>query len=112
LAAETGVVMLLFLNIAYDNEAARGGAITEERLHAAVIEGAVMRVRPKLMTVATTILGLMPIMWMTGAGAGPMKRMAAPMIGGLVSSLLLTLIVIPAVYALLKVWQADSIGSE
>jgi Cu(I)/Ag(I) efflux system membrane protein CusA/SilA len=69
-----------------------------------------MRVRPKVMTVATTILGLMPIMWMAGAGAGPMKRMAAPMIGGLVSSLLLTLIVIPAVYALLKAWQRDSDG--
>ncbi len=105
LAAETGVVMLLFLNIAYKNELARGGALTRKRLYDAIIEGAVMRVRPKLMTVMTTIMGLMPIMWMTGAGARPMKRMAAPMIGGLVSSLLLTLIVIPAVYAIVQAWR-------
>ncbi len=102
LAAETGVVMLLFLNIAYDSEAGRGGPMTLKRLYGAIIEGAVMRVRPKLMTVVTTVLGLMPLMWMTGAGARPMKRMAAPMIGGLISSVILTLIVIPAIYAIVK----------
>jgi Cu(I)/Ag(I) efflux system membrane protein CusA/SilA len=102
LAAETGVVMLLFLNIAWAKEKARAGVMTLNRLHSAVIEGAVIRVRPKIMTVATTIMGLMPIMWMIGAGARPMKRMAAPMIGGLISSTILTLIVIPAIYAMVK----------
>jgi len=102
LAAETGVVMLLFLNLAYADEMKRGGAMTVERLYDAIVHGAVMRVRPKLMTVATTIMGLLPIMWMMGAGARPMKRMAAPMIGGLISSTILTLVVIPAVYALIE----------
>ncbi len=102
LAAETGVVMLLFLNIAWAKEKAKAGVMTMSRLHSAVIEGAVIRVRPKIMTVATTIMGLLPIMWMIGAGARPMKRMAAPMIGGLISSTILTLIVIPAIYAMVK----------
>jgi len=103
LATETGVVMVLFLDLAYGDELKRGGWImTPQRLHDAIIHGAVMRVRPKMMTVATTIMGLLPIMWMTGTGAQPMKRMAAPMIGGLVSSMILTLIVIPVIYALVK----------
>jgi len=102
LAAETGVVMLLFLNLAFDSEKAQGGVINASRLNRAIMEGAVMRVRPKLMTVVTTIMGLAPIMWMTGAGARPMKRMPPPMIGGLVSSTILTLIVIPAIYVLIK----------
>jgi Cu(I)/Ag(I) efflux system membrane protein CusA/SilA len=102
LAVETGVVMLLFLNLALDDELKKGGAMTPGRLHEAIVNGAVMRVRPKLMSVGTTILGLVPLMWMTGTGASVMKRMAAPMIGGLVSSTLLTLIVIPAIYALLR----------
>jgi len=102
LAAETGVVMLLFLNLAYERESSSGGAIDSLRLNKAIIGGSVMRVRPILMTVVTTIMGLLPIMWMTGAGARPMKRMAAPMIGGLVSSTILTLVVIPAIYAILR----------
>jgi Cu(I)/Ag(I) efflux system membrane protein CusA/SilA len=102
LAAETGVVMLLFLNLAYAEETKRGGDMTAERLYDAIVHGAVMRVRPKVMTVATTIMGLLPIMWMMGAGARPMKRMAAPMIGGLISSTILTLVVIPAIYALIE----------
>jgi Cu(I)/Ag(I) efflux system membrane protein CusA/SilA len=108
LAVETGVVMLLFLNLAYRDEAARGGAMTRQRMYDAIVHGAVMRLRPKVMTVATTIMGLMPLMWMMGAGARPMKRMAAPMIGGLVSSAVLTLIVIPAIYA---IWKRRSIES-
>ncbi len=102
LAAETGVVMLLFLDLAYEEERRRGEGMTLPRLYDAIIHGAVMRVRPKIMTVATTIMGLLPIMWMMGTGARPMKRMAAPMIGGLVSSTILTLIVIPVVYAIVK----------
>jgi Cu(I)/Ag(I) efflux system membrane protein CusA/SilA len=102
LAVETGVVMLLFLNLALQDEVRKGGTWTTERLHAAIVHGAVMRVRPKLMSVGTTILGLIPLMWMTGTGASVMKRMAAPMIGGLISSTILTLVVIPAIYALLR----------
>jgi Cu(I)/Ag(I) efflux system membrane protein CusA/SilA len=102
LAVETGVVMLLFLNLALDDELKKGGEMTKARLHDAIMHGAVMRVRPKLMSVGTTVLGLVPLMWMTGTGASVMKRMAAPMIGGLVSSTLLTLIVIPAIYALIR----------
>jgi Cu(I)/Ag(I) efflux system membrane protein CusA/SilA len=102
LAVETGVVMLLFLNLALDDELKKGGEMTKARLHDAIMHGAVMRVRPKLMSVGTTVLGLAPLMWMTGTGASVMKRMAAPMIGGLVSSTLLTLIVIPAIYALIR----------
>jgi Cu(I)/Ag(I) efflux system membrane protein CusA/SilA len=102
LAVETGVVMLLFLNLAYKDELVRGGTMTTPRLYDSIIHGAVMRVRPKIMTVATTIMGLLPLMWMMGTGARPMKRMAAPMIGGLVSSTILTLIVIPVIYAIVK----------
>jgi Cu(I)/Ag(I) efflux system membrane protein CusA/SilA len=102
LAVETGVVMLLFLNLALQDEVRKGGTWTTERLHDAIVQGAVMRVRPKLMSVGTTILGLIPLMWMTGTGASVMKRMAAPMIGGLISSTILTLVVIPAIYALLR----------
>ncbi|MHC4830098.1 MAG: efflux RND transporter permease subunit, partial [Planctomycetota bacterium] len=101
LAAETGVIMLVFLHMAYDRICG-AGPITRATLHATILEGAVLRVRPLLMSVATTILGLFPIMWATGAGARPMWRMATPMIGGLVSSLVLTLVVIPAVYAIAK----------
>jgi Cu(I)/Ag(I) efflux system membrane protein CusA/SilA len=74
------------------------------RIYDSIIHGAVMRVRPKIMTVATTIMGLLPLMWMMGAGARPMKRMAAPMIGGLVSSTILTLIVIPVIFAIVKTY--------
>jgi Cu(I)/Ag(I) efflux system membrane protein CusA/SilA len=105
LAAETGVVMLVYLDLAYAKELAKGGRMTVRRLYDAIVEGAVMRVRPKMMTVMTTIMALLPIMWAAGAGARPMKRMAAPMIGGLVSSLVLTLVVIPVIYALVKEWK-------
>ena len=71
-------------------------------LYAAVMEGAVERVRPKMMTVATIMAGLLPIMWSAGAGAEVMRRIAAPMVGGMISSTLLTLIVIPALYALIE----------
>jgi Cu(I)/Ag(I) efflux system membrane protein CusA/SilA len=107
LAVETGVVMLLFLNLAWEEEARRGGPVTAGRLLDAIVHGAVMRVRPKVMTVATTIMGLLPLMWMMGAGARPMKRMAAPMIGGLLSSAILTLVVIPVIYA---IWKSRHAG--
>jgi Cu(I)/Ag(I) efflux system membrane protein CusA/SilA len=104
-AAETGVVMLIYLNKALEERRARrrqeGTALTADDLREAVIEGAVLRVRPKIMTVVAIIAGLLPIMWGTGTGSEVMRRIAAPMVGGMVSATVLTLIVIPAIYALL-----------
>jgi Cu(I)/Ag(I) efflux system membrane protein CusA/SilA len=97
-AAETGVVMLLYLDNAYNDRLRRGEMKTLNDLTAAVMQGAVERVRPKLMTVTTTIMGLLPIMWAHGAGSQVMKRIAAPMVGGLVTSVLLTLVIIPVIY--------------
>jgi Cu(I)/Ag(I) efflux system membrane protein CusA/SilA len=108
-AAETGVVMLIYLDHAW--EAAQARCKTENRrvtsadLYAAVMEGAVERVRPKMMTVVAIMAGLLPIMWSTGTGSEVMSRIAAPMVGGMISSTVLTLIVIPAIYALVKQWQ-------
>ncbi len=101
-AAETGVVMLLYLDEARKDRVARGELTHESQLVAAVREGALGRLRPKVMTVATIILGLMPILWGHGTGSEVMRRIAAPMVGGMVTSTLLTLVVIPAVYLLLR----------
>ena len=105
-AAETGVVMLIYLDHALKELQARrsaeGRPFTREDLHAAIMTGAVERVRPKMMTVAAIMAGLLPIMWSHGTGAEVMQPIAVPMIGGMVSSTLLTLIVIPAVYAVVK----------
>ena len=97
-AAETGVVMIVYLDDAYGHAKRQGQMRTSSDLEEAVIEGAVQRVRPKIMTVLSTMMGLMPIMWSVGTGADVMKRIAAPMIGGMVSSTILTLAVIPAIY--------------
>jgi len=102
LDAETGVFMLLFLDLSHDEAAKAGRLRTRGDLAEAIVHGAVKRVRPKAMTVAAAMLGLMPIMWSTGTGAEVMKRIAAPMIGGLVTSFALELLVYPAVYALWK----------
>jgi Cu(I)/Ag(I) efflux system membrane protein CusA/SilA len=99
-AAETGVVMLLYLDEAWEDRMARGELTRESQLVAAVREGALGRLRPKVMTVATIILGLMPILWGHGTGSEVMRRIAAPMVGGMVTSTLLTLVVIPALYLL------------
>ena len=105
-AAETGVVMLIYLDQALNRLKAKcqaeGRAFERTDLYDAIMEGAVERVRPKMMTVAAIMAGLLPIMWSTGAGSEVMRRIAIPMIGGMVSSTLLTLIVIPAVYAVVK----------
>ncbi len=98
LAAETGVVMLLYIDNAYKDRLLHGQMNTRTDLHGAIVHGAVERVRPKLMTVTTTIMGLLPIMWGHGTGSQVMKRIAAPMVGGLITSTVLTLIVIPAIY--------------
>ncbi|MCB1555631.1 MAG: efflux RND transporter permease subunit [Xanthomonadales bacterium] len=105
-AAETGVVMLIYLDHALEARAtvrrANGESLRMEDLTDAIIEGAVERVRPKMMTVVAIMAGLMPIMWSTGTGSEVMRRIAAPMVGGMVSSTVLTLAVIPAIYALVK----------
>jgi len=105
-AAETGVVMLIYLDHAWAAARQRtGGRPALADLYAAVMEGAVERVRPKMMTVTAIMAGLLPIMWSSGAGSEVMRRIAAPMVGGMISSTVLTLVVIPAVYALVKEWQ-------
>ena len=101
-AAETGVVMLLYLNQAWDAQLRAPGARTAGELYAAVMEGAVERVRPKMMTVTAIIAGLLPLLWSDGAGSSVMRRIAAPMIGGMVSSTVLTLLLIPIAFTLLK----------
>ena len=108
-AAETGVVMLIYLDHAWAAAQARrraeGRTPDAADLYAAVMEGAVERVRPKMMTVVAIMAGLLPIMWGTGTGSEVMSRIAAPMVGGMISSTVLTLAVIPALYALVKEWQ-------
>jgi Cu(I)/Ag(I) efflux system membrane protein CusA/SilA len=105
-AAETGVVMLIYLNHAYAEvrarRAAEGRGVTRADLRDAIMEGAVERVRPKMMTVVAIMAGLLPIMWSSGTGSEIMQRIAVPMIGGMMSSTLLTLIVIPAIFGLVK----------
>jgi copper/silver efflux system protein len=105
-AAETGVVMLIYLDQAFTDlqaqRAAEGRAFTHEDLHAAIMSGGAERVRPLMMTVAAIMAGLLPIMWNHGTGAEVMQRIAVPMIGGMVSATVLTLVVIPAIYAVVK----------
>ena len=100
LDAETGVFMLLFLDLSFEEARKAGRLATDADLEEAIVHGAVKRLRPKLMTVAASFLGLMPIMWSTGTGADMMKRVAAPMVGGLSTSFLLELLVYPPVYLL------------
>ncbi|MBK7842920.1 MAG: efflux RND transporter permease subunit [Bdellovibrionales bacterium] len=102
LDAETGVFMLMYLDLAFDDRVKRGKMKSLSDLKAAVVEGAVHRIRPKLMTVSTLFVGLTPIMWSVGAGADVMKRIAAPMIGGLITSFLLELLIYPVVFYLWK----------
>jgi Cu(I)/Ag(I) efflux system membrane protein CusA/SilA len=105
-AAETGVIMLIYLDHAMKElqaeRAAEGKEFTRADLNAAIMLGAVERVRPKMMTVVAIMAGLIPILWSTGTGSEVMQRIAVPMIGGMISSTILTLVVIPAVYALIK----------
>ncbi|MFC1481197.1 efflux RND transporter permease subunit [Candidatus Neomarinimicrobiota bacterium] len=105
-AAETGVVMLIYLDNAYHDRMRRGEMRSLADLYDAVMEGAVERVRPKMMTVTATMAGLVPILWGSGTGSQAMKRIATPMVGGLVTSTLLTLLVIPTIY---YIWRSISI---
>jgi Cu(I)/Ag(I) efflux system membrane protein CusA/SilA len=108
-AAETGVIMLIYLDHAWEELKAKRRTENQEPtlhdLYEAIMEGAVERVRPKMMTVVAIMAGLLPIMWGTGTGSEVMSRIAAPMVGGMISSTVLTLAVIPAIYALVKQWQ-------
>lgn len=107
LAAETGIVMMVYLDRAYERRKAAGLMRNKDDLVWAHLEGTVLRVRPKLMTVATTLVALVPILWSQGAGADVMKRIAAPMVGGVISSTFLTLEIIPVIYTWWRQWQLD-----
>jgi Cu(I)/Ag(I) efflux system membrane protein CusA/SilA len=129
-AAETGVVMLIYLEKAWQEKLAEcasrphpnplpGGEgadvsrlVSREDLHDAIMHGAVERVRPKMMTVVAIMAGLLPILWSSGTGSEVMRRIAAPMVGGMVSSAVLTLLVIPAIYALIKRHEKSSINNS
>jgi Cu(I)/Ag(I) efflux system membrane protein CusA/SilA len=104
LDAETGVFMLLFLDLAYEERVRAGRMRTYADLEDAIIHGAVRRIRPKAMTVTAMFMGLLPIMWSVGSGADMMKRVAAPMVGGVFTSFVLELLVYPVLYSIWK-WR-------
>ncbi len=107
LATETGIVMLVYLDEAFNRKKRQNQLNSLKDLYDSVIEGAVERVRPLIMTVATTLIGLLPVMYGSGAGSQIMKRIAAPMVGGLISSTIMTLIIIPVMYNIWKMWKID-----
>jgi Cu(I)/Ag(I) efflux system membrane protein CusA/SilA len=104
--AETGVFMLLYLDLAFEERKKEGRMNTVDDLHESVVQGAAKRIRPKFMTVATMFVGLAPIMWSVGTGSDVMKRIAAPLVGGIFTSFVLELVVFPAVYSLWK-WHSE-----
>jgi len=108
LDAETGVVMLLYLDLAYDEWKQRGRLLTTTDLRDAIYHGAVKRVRPKAMTAAVIIAGLLPILWSHGTGADTMKRIAMPMVGGVVTSTLMELLVYPAIF---YIWRRRGLAA-
>ncbi|HZY31122.1 MAG TPA: CusA/CzcA family heavy metal efflux RND transporter, partial [Candidatus Methylomirabilis sp.] len=103
--AETGIVMLLYLDHAYEKRQREGRLTSKADLQEAIEEGAVQRIRPKMMTVMAILMGLLPIMWSHGTGADVMKRIAAPMIGGIVTSFLLELLIYPVIFEIWRGWQ-------
>jgi Cu(I)/Ag(I) efflux system membrane protein CusA/SilA len=112
-AAETGVVMLIYLDISYQKFKEKyGEKFNRKHLQEAIEEGAALRVRPKMMTVVAIMAGLMPIMWSHGTGSQVMKRIATPMVGGMVSATILTLIVVPAIYGLIKGWRLPKADTD
>ena len=112
LDAETGLVMLLYLKLAYERRRHEGLLGSSIDLRDAIVEGAAQRIRPKLMAVLTTMIGLVPIMWSSGTGADVMRRIAAPMVGGLVSSFLLQLTIHPAIFAIWKGQELRRAGKQ
>jgi Cu(I)/Ag(I) efflux system membrane protein CusA/SilA len=109
LDAETGIFMLLFLDLSYQDRVKKGQMKTRNDLTAAIIHGAVKRIRPKMMTVAAAMIGLLPIMWSLGTGSDMMKRIAAPMIGGLATSFVLELLIYPVLFSL---WKGRSLKGD
>jgi len=109
-SAETGVVMLLYLDVAYNEAVARGAMNTQRDLVDAVYTGAVTRVRPKIMTASVILAGLIPIMWSHGTGADVMKRIAAPMVGGVITSVVVVLLVYPAIYFIWRAWRLPKVA--
>jgi Cu(I)/Ag(I) efflux system membrane protein CusA/SilA len=109
-AAEIGVVMIVYIDQAYERKEQQGKSMTPKDLFEAILEGAAQRVRPVIMTATAIIAGLLPIMWSHGAGADVMKRIAAPMIGGMITATILTLLVIPAIYALWRGWGMSRVS--
>jgi Cu(I)/Ag(I) efflux system membrane protein CusA/SilA len=110
--AETGVFMLLYLELAFEQRKRSGQMRNMDDLQAAIEDGAVKRLRPKVMTVAVMFLGLAPIMWSHGAGSDVMRRIAAPMVGGIFTSFLLELLVYPAVYQIWKGFEVRKLAKE
>ncbi|MEN8669999.1 MAG: efflux RND transporter permease subunit, partial [Ketobacter sp.] len=107
-AAETGVIMLQYLKQSYQEQAAKvGAALSRQQLSTAILEGASLRVRPVMMTAIATIVGLVPVMYGTGTGSEVMSRIAAPMVGGMVTAVLLTLMVLPVLYSLWLRWRPE-----
>jgi copper/silver efflux system protein len=109
LAAETGVVMIVYLDEAFHRHQREGKMKTLDDLFDAITEGAVQRIRPKLMTVMCILMGLLPLMWAHGSGSDVMRRIAAPMIGGVITSTILTLEIVPAIYSF---WRQRQLGHE
>jgi Cu(I)/Ag(I) efflux system membrane protein CusA/SilA len=112
LDAEMGVVMLLYLDLAYERYRREGRLATADDLAKAVEDGAVQRIRPKMMTVTTTFLALAPILWATGIGSDVMRRIAAPMVGGIVTSFIGELVVYPAIYFIWRSWSLKRGGQD
>jgi Cu(I)/Ag(I) efflux system membrane protein CusA/SilA len=113
-AVQTGVVMVLYLHEALDSRLRQGHALTEDDLRQATIEGAVLRLRPKLMTVTVVMAGLVPILWSTGVGSDIMKPIAAPVIGGMVTSTIHVLIITPVIFFLIKrrAWRRGTLRAS
>jgi Cu(I)/Ag(I) efflux system membrane protein CusA/SilA len=109
LDAETGVIMLLYLDLAYDKWKKEGLLKTKKDLQDSIMFGAVKRIRPKIMTVSVILAGLIPIMFSIGTGADVMKRIAAPMVGGVLSSTILELIIYPAIY---MIWRSRELFKD
>jgi Cu(I)/Ag(I) efflux system membrane protein CusA/SilA len=109
LDAETGVVMLLYLDLAHDEWVKKGKMKTLADLTESIMHGAVKRIRPKIMTVSVILAGLVPIMFSHGAGADVMKRIAAPMVGGVITSTILELVIYPAIY---RIWKGRGLAKE
>jgi len=106
-SAELGVVMLTYLRQAFDQRRLEGRLQDHEDLHQAIIEGAKLRLRPVMMTVCSTVGGLLPIMWGHGTGSEVMRRIAAPMVGGMISATVLALVALPVIYALWRGWEMN-----